>query len=74
MIDTELYEAKELYPFQAKTVHSIIEELEKKVNESTSDKIGWLDGMRIIGSHVYKNNLKRFELFKKILIACKNCD
>ncbi len=29
MIDTELYEAKELYPFQAKTVHSIIEELEK---------------------------------------------
>jgi superfamily II DNA or RNA helicase len=29
MIDTELYKAKELYPFQEKTVHSIIEELEK---------------------------------------------
>ena len=29
MIDTELYEAKTLYPFQAKTVHSIVEELEK---------------------------------------------
>ena len=29
MIDTELYKAKTLYPFQEKTVHSIIEELEK---------------------------------------------
>jgi len=29
MIDTELYEAKTLYPFQKKTVHSIVEELEK---------------------------------------------
>lgn len=29
MIDTELYEAKELYPFQEKTVRSILEELEK---------------------------------------------
>jgi superfamily II DNA or RNA helicase len=27
MIDLELYEAKELYPFQEKTVHSILEEL-----------------------------------------------
>jgi len=29
MIDTELYEAKELYPFQERTVHAIIDELEK---------------------------------------------
>ena len=29
MIDLELYEAKKLYPFQEKTVFSIIEELEK---------------------------------------------
>lgn len=29
MIDTELYEAKTLYPFQEKTVHLIVEELEK---------------------------------------------
>ncbi len=29
MIDIELYEAKTLYPFQEKTVHSIVEELEK---------------------------------------------
>lgn len=29
MIDLELYEAKTLYPFQEKTVHSIVEELEK---------------------------------------------
>lgn len=29
MIDIELYEAKTLYPFQAKTVHSIVEELER---------------------------------------------
>lgn len=29
MIDVELYEAKTLYPFQEKTVHSIVEELEK---------------------------------------------
>ena len=29
MIDTDLYRAKELYPFQDKTVQTIIEELEK---------------------------------------------
>jgi len=47
-------------PSEAPFIDKCIEELEEKVNESTSDKIGWLDGMRIIGSHVYKNNLKRF--------------
>jgi hypothetical protein len=47
-------------PAEAPFIDKCIEELGEKVNKDTSDKIDWLDGMRIIGSHVHDNNLNQF--------------
>jgi hypothetical protein len=47
-------------PRDAPFIEDCIFELENKVNIQTADKIAWLDGMRIIGSHITKKQLSYF--------------
>ena len=67
MIDTELYEAKELYPFQEKTVHAIIEELErngKKFNLLFQLPTG--GGKTVIFSEIARRYIEKWN--EKVLI------
>jgi superfamily II DNA or RNA helicase len=67
MIDTELYEAKKLYPFQEKTVKSILSELEE--NGSNFNLLFQLPtggGKTVIFSEIAKKYIEKWE--KKVLI------
>ncbi|MCC6700065.1 MAG: DEAD/DEAH box helicase family protein [Fluviicola sp.] len=67
MIDTELFKAKELYPFQLKTVNSIIDELDK--NGSDFNLLFQLPtggGKTVIFSEVARQYIEKWE--KKVLI------
>ncbi|MBI2259186.1 MAG: DEAD/DEAH box helicase family protein [Flavobacteriia bacterium] len=67
MIDTTLYEAKTLYPFQEKTVESILKEL--KENDSNFNLLYQLPtggGKTVIFSEVAKNYIQQWG--KKVLI------
>ncbi len=67
MIDTELYEAKELYPFQQKTVSSIMLELEK--NGKCFNLLFQLPtggGKTVIFSEIAKQYIERYQ--EKVLI------
>lgn len=47
-------------PPDAPFIQDCIFEYENKINIQTADKIAWLDGMKIIGSHIRKNQLSSF--------------
>lgn len=67
MIETEVYEAKELYPFQERTVNTIIDELEK--NGSDFNLLFQLPtggGKTVIFSEVAKRYIDKWN--KKVLI------
>lgn len=67
MIDTELYKAKELYPFQEKTVHSIIEELEKNgKNFNLLFQLPTGGGKTVIFSEIAKRFIEKTK--EKVLI------
>ena len=67
MIDTELYKAKTLYPFQEKTVHSIIEELEKNgKNFNLLFQLPTGGGKTVIFSEIAKRFIEKTK--EKVLI------
>jgi superfamily II DNA or RNA helicase len=67
MIDTELYEAKTLYPFQEKTVHSIVDELEKNgKNFNLLFQLPTGGGKTVIFSEIAKRFIEKMN--EKVLI------
>ncbi len=67
MIDSELFEAKQLYPFQSKTVTIIIDELEKNgADFNLLFQLPTGGGKTVIFSEVAQEYIKRWE--KKVLI------
>lgn len=67
MLDTDLYEAKTLYPFQDKTVASILKEFES--NDSSFNLLFQLPtggGKTVIFSEIAKKYIEKFQ--KKVLI------
>ena len=59
MIDTELYQAKTLYPFQEKTVQSILQELSdngKEFNNSSLNKSALERLSQISGGHYFSTS------------------
>ena len=67
MIDTELYEAKKLYPFQEKSVNSILKELESNgKNFNLLYQLPTGGGKTVIFSAITKNYIDTFK--EKVLI------
>jgi superfamily II DNA or RNA helicase len=67
MIDTELYEAKKLYPFQQKTVTSILAELEENgENFNLLFQLPTGGGKTVIFSEIAKAYIDKWK--KKVLI------
>ena len=67
MIDTELYEAKTHYPFQEKTVHSIVDELEKNgKNFNLLFQLPTGGGKTVIFSEIAKRFIEKMN--EKVLI------
>ena len=67
MIDTELYEAKKLYPFQEKTVKSILSELEENgANFNLLFQLPTGGGKTVIFSEIAKSYIAKWG--KKVLI------
>lgn len=67
MIDTALYEAKKLYPFQEKTVSSILKELEENgANFNLLFQLPTGGGKTVIFSEITREYIRRWQ--KKVLI------
>src|SRR6218665_1999912 len=67
MIDTELFEAKKLYPFQEKTVNTIIDELDKNGTDfNLLFQLPTGGGKTVIFSEVAKKFIEKWN--KKVLI------
>lgn len=67
MIDTELYEAKKLYPFQEKTVNGILSELaENGPNFNLLFQLPTGGGKTVIFSEITKSYIQKWQ--KKVLI------
>jgi hypothetical protein len=57
-------------PIDAPFISGCISELKEKINKKTAKNIGWLDSMKIVGSHVRKNNLSNFISYNSIECGC----